>query len=120
MTDEEEPEIPTLQASPDADTTILFTSHPEQGIKNIRVKRLLCLHGYLYCFTFILEIAAGSIVDCLIGFTNNGKNDFVIDALDASLRYPQDFSYFIQNVSFSLNLVFFIVCVYNLTCIYFS
>ncbi|CAB3983072.1 translocon-associated subunit alpha isoform X2 [Paramuricea clavata] len=73
VTEEEEPEIPTLTASPDAETTILFTSHPEQ------------------------EIAAGSIVDCLVGFTNNGKADFVIEALDASLRYPQDYSYFIQN-----------------------
>mgnify|MGYP002804303089 FL=1 len=73
MTEEDEPEIATLTASPDAETTILFTSHPEQ------------------------EIAAGSIVDCLVGFTNNGKNDFVIEALDASLRYPQDYSYFIQN-----------------------
>ncbi|XP_046843328.1 translocon-associated protein subunit alpha-like [Xenia sp. Carnegie-2017] len=71
--EEEEQEIPTLTASPDAETTILFTSHPEQ------------------------EIAAGSIVDCLVGFTNNGKEDFVINALDASLRYPQDYSYFIQN-----------------------
>ncbi|XP_028391715.1 translocon-associated protein subunit alpha-like [Dendronephthya gigantea] len=73
VTEEEDLEIPTLTASPDAETTILFTSHPEQ------------------------EIAAGSIVDCLVGFTNNGKNDFVIEALDASLRYPQDYSYFIQN-----------------------
>ena len=32
MTEEDEPEIPTLTASPDAETTILFTSHPEQGI----------------------------------------------------------------------------------------
>lgn len=119
MTDEEEPEIPTLQASPDADTTILFTSHPEQGIKSIRIKWLLCLHKYLYCFIFILEIAAGSIVDCLVGFTNNGKNDFVVEALDASLRYPQDYSYFIQNVSFSLNLVLFIFCINNFTCIFF-
>lgn len=107
MTDEEEPEISTLQASPDADTTILFTSHPEQGIKHQWDKLLLCLYEYLYCFTFILEIAAGTIVDCLVGFTNNGKNDFVVEALDASLRYPQDYSYFIQNVSVSLDLVWF-------------
>ena len=31
MTEEDEPEIATLTASPDAETTILFTSHPEQG-----------------------------------------------------------------------------------------
>lgn len=57
----------------------------------------------------ILEIAAGSIVDCLVGFTNNGKADFVIEALDASLRYPQDYSYFIQNVSLSLKVVIAII-----------
>jgi hypothetical protein len=32
MKEEDEPEIPTLTASPDAETTILFTSHPEQGM----------------------------------------------------------------------------------------
>ena len=57
----------------------------------------------------IIEIAAGSIVDCLVGFTNTGKNDFVVEALDASLRYPQDYSYFIQNVSLSLMFSIFFV-----------
>ena len=101
MTEEDEQEIPTLTASPDAETTILFTSHPEQGIRYIvETCHFLCTLDVitLYSYNFS-EIAAGSIVDCLVGFTNNGKNDFIIDAMDASLRYPQDYSYFIQNVS---------------------
>lgn len=76
VTDEEEAEIPTISASAEASTSLLFTSHPEQ------------------------DIDAGSIVDCLVGFKNNGKNDFIVEAMDASLRYPQDYSYFIQNFTY--------------------
>lgn len=39
------------------------------------------------------------MVRLLVGFHNNGTSDFLVDTIDASLRYPQDFSYHIQNVS---------------------
>lgn len=70
---EEEEKDETLKPSPDADTVILFTKNPSK------------------------QLPAGDVVKILVGFSNNGKSDFIVDTLDASLRYPQDFSYYIQN-----------------------
>lgn len=44
-----------------------------------------------------LDFPAGRMVKLLVGFHNNGTSDFLVDTIDASLRYPQDFSYHIQN-----------------------
>jgi translocon-associated protein subunit alpha len=46
-----------------------------------------------------VELPAGHIVEFLVGFENKGDSDFVVEALDASFRYPMDFSYHIQNFS---------------------
>ncbi|GFS25510.1 translocon-associated protein subunit alpha [Elysia marginata] len=72
--EEEEEEVPTLKPSPDADTYILFTkpSNP-------------------------LELPAGKQVRILVGFTNKGKVDFTVESMEASFRYPQDYSFFLQN-----------------------
>jgi len=70
---EEEDEEPPIVASPDAKTTILFTQ-PRGN-----------------------EFPAGHMVKFLVGFTNAGSQDFVIDTMEASFRYPQDFTYYIQN-----------------------
>lgn len=35
----------------------------------------------------------------MVGFTNKGTKDFVIETMDASFRYPVDFSFYIQNFS---------------------
>jgi len=70
---EEEEEEPPLIPSPDAKTTILFTQPRGQ------------------------EFPAEKMVKFLVGFSNAGKQDFVIDTMEASFRYPQDFSYYIQN-----------------------
>lgn len=35
----------------------------------------------------------------LVGFTNKGSQDFTVQSLEASFRYPQDFHFYIQNVS---------------------
>lgn len=69
----EEEEEPPIKASPDAKTTILFTQ--PKG----------------------MELPAEKLVKFLVGFSNVGKQDFVIDTMEASFRYPQDFSYYIQN-----------------------
>ncbi|CAG5119323.1 unnamed protein product [Candidula unifasciata] len=69
-----EEEQATIKPSPDADTFILFTK-PNNP----------------------LELPAGKPVRILIGFTNKGNLDFFVDTLEASLRYPQDYSYFLQN-----------------------
>lgn len=44
-----------------------------------------------------LELPSAEEVQFLIGIKNNGNKDFVVQTIDASLRYPQDFSVNIQN-----------------------
>ncbi|TRY61488.1 hypothetical protein TCAL_02169 [Tigriopus californicus] len=65
--------------SPDVDTTILFTK-PTTHLG-------------------AAELPGGQIVEFLVGFTNKGPSDFVVESLDASFRYAMDFSYHIQNFS---------------------
>jgi len=70
--EDEDAEKP-LKPSPDAETTILF----------IRPTGL--------------EFPAGQPVKFLVGFTNKGEKDFVVETMDAAFRYPQDYSFYIQN-----------------------
>ncbi|XP_014681131.1 PREDICTED: translocon-associated protein subunit alpha-like [Priapulus caudatus] len=72
--EEEEEEEKALQASPDAQTKIVF-SKPDN----------------------YMEMPAGAIVKFLVGFINNGEKDFIVDSIDAAFRYPQDYSFYIQN-----------------------
>uniref|UniRef100_K7FFZ1 Translocon-associated protein subunit alpha n=1 Tax=Pelodiscus sinensis TaxID=13735 RepID=K7FFZ1_PELSI len=60
------------KASPSADTTILFVKGE-------------------------VDFPANNIVKFLVGFTNKGTEDFIVESLDASFRYPQDYQFFIQN-----------------------
>ncbi|KAJ0068616.1 hypothetical protein NL108_009732 [Boleophthalmus pectinirostris] len=75
QTDDEEEEEATdpgaLTSHPDADTTIIFTTGE--------------------------EFPANEIVRFLVGFTNKGSQDFNVQSLEASFRYPQDFQFYIQN-----------------------
>ncbi|KAM6979478.1 translocon-associated protein subunit alpha-like [Aplochiton taeniatus] len=43
------------------------------------------------------EFPANEIVKFLVGFTNTGSQDFTVQSLEASFRYPQDFQFYIQN-----------------------
>jgi len=43
------------------------------------------------------DLPAGRPVKILVGFHNAGEQDYVVQSLEASFRYPQDFSYHIQN-----------------------
>uniref|UniRef100_A0AAY4AFI9 Translocon-associated protein subunit alpha n=1 Tax=Denticeps clupeoides TaxID=299321 RepID=A0AAY4AFI9_9TELE len=45
----------------------------------------------------IVDFPANNIVKFLLGFTNKGSENFVVESLDASFRYPQDFQFYIQN-----------------------
>lgn len=82
--EEEEAEEPALKASPDAATCIHFTKPTGNG------------H----------ELPAGKTVRFLVGFTNKGYGEFTVESMEASLRYPQDYSYYIQNyTSLTLNRV---------------
>lgn len=47
----------------------------------------------------LLEFPANEIVRFLVGFSNKGSQEFTVQSLEASFRYPQDFQFFIQNVS---------------------
>ncbi|XP_037606783.1 translocon-associated protein subunit alpha-like [Sebastes umbrosus] len=60
-----------LLSHPDADTTILFTTGE--------------------------EFPANEIVRFMVGFTNKGSQEFTVQSLEASFRYPQDFQFYIQN-----------------------
>lgn len=73
--EEEDEEEAAAKGSPDADTVILFTKPVGTGT----------------------ELPAGKLVEFLVGFTNNGDKDFILDAIDASFRYPMDFNFYIQN-----------------------
>lgn len=72
-TDEKEEDEKALKASPHAETKLLFTKPTGT------------------------DFPAGSLVRLLVGFTNKGAKDFNVDSMEASFRYPQDFSYYIQN-----------------------
>ncbi|KAK7881205.1 hypothetical protein WMY93_029614 [Mugilogobius chulae] len=61
--EEEEALVGEMKASPNADTTILFVKGE--------------------------DFPANDIVKFLLGFTNKGTENFVVESLDASFRYPQ-------------------------------
>ncbi|XP_050545303.1 translocon-associated protein subunit alpha [Daktulosphaira vitifoliae] len=46
-----------------------------------------------------IELPAGRLSEFLIGFINKGSQEIVLETLDASLRYPMDFNFHIQNFS---------------------
>ncbi|XP_077386755.1 translocon-associated protein subunit alpha-like [Festucalex cinctus] len=69
--DDSEGDDKLLTSHADADTTIVFTTGE--------------------------EFAANEIVRFLVGFTNKGSQDFTVESLEASFRYPQDFQFYIQN-----------------------
>jgi len=71
--EEETTEEKPLKPSPNAETKILFTKPTN------------------------MEFPAGVLVKVLVGFTNKGEVDFLVDSMDAAFRYPQDYSYYIQN-----------------------
>jgi translocon-associated protein subunit alpha len=45
------------------------------------------------------DLPAGNLVEFLVGFSNKGSQEFVLETLDASFRYPMDFTFYIQNFS---------------------
>ncbi|KAK2870529.1 hypothetical protein QQF64_021483 [Cirrhinus molitorella] len=69
--EEDEALVGEMKASPNADTTILFVKGE--------------------------DFPANNIVKFLLGFTNKGSENFIVESLDASFRYPQDFQFYIQN-----------------------
>lgn len=96
-----------MTAHPDADTTILFMTG-EGWFRSffsrfLFNKLLLRFNYYVFIFMMNLEFPANEIVRFLVGFTNKGSQDFTVQSLEASFRYPQDFQFYIQNVSLIRN-----------------
>nr|CAH0105482.1 unnamed protein product [Daphnia galeata] len=67
-----------LSASPDAETTILFTK-PAGAASS--------------------ELPAGQLAEFLVGFTNKGNQEMVIETVEAAFHYPMDHTFVIQNFS---------------------
>ncbi|XP_078689848.1 translocon-associated protein subunit alpha-like [Branchiostoma floridae x Branchiostoma belcheri] len=83
--EEEEEEEEPLKASPDADTTVLFTTTNTLQDQ---------------------QIPATKLVRVLVGFTNKGDKDFIVESMEGAFRYPQDYSFYIQNfTTFTFNTV---------------
>jgi len=78
---EDDDAIPTIGKSPDGETTILFIKPRPNLVGN----------------TGTPELHSGKAVEFLVGFVNKGKSDFTLETLDTSFRYPQDYSFHIQN-----------------------
>ncbi|NP_001091760.1 translocon-associated protein subunit alpha [Bombyx mandarina] len=68
-----------VKSSQDIDTTILFTK-PVPSLGDL---------------TF--DIQAGYPVEFFVGFINKGSVDYVVESMEASFRYPMDYTYYIQN-----------------------
>ena len=49
-------------------------------------------------FVLCVDLPAGQPVKLLVGFFNKGTNVFFVESMDAAFRYPQDYSFYIQNV----------------------
>jgi translocon-associated protein subunit alpha len=45
----------------------------------------------------LIQLIAGKLSRSLIGAHNNGTQNYIVESIDGSLRYPQDFTYYIQN-----------------------
>ncbi|KAL4235131.1 SWI/SNF and RSC complex subunit Ssr1 [Mactra antiquata] len=72
--EDEDEEDTQLKPSPDADATILFTKPVNSN-----------------------DLPSGQVVRFIVGFKNTGENDFEVKSMETSFRYPQDYSFYIQN-----------------------
>ncbi|KAM4718983.1 translocon-associated protein subunit alpha isoform 2-T2 [Anableps anableps] len=93
--EEEEALVGEAKASPNADTTILFVKGEGECFpaRPASPARSCAKPGFLSPPDF----PANNIVKFLLGFTNKGGENFVVESLDASFRYPQDYQFYIQN-----------------------
>merc|ERR1712116_47673 len=66
-----------LDSSPDAETTILFTKPAGSAS----------------------DLPAGKVAEFLVGFTNKGNQDMLIESVEAAFHYPMDHTFVIQNFS---------------------
>lgn len=84
--------------SKDIVPNLLFYAVTHLAILWLYSFRLLLLTLLLFVFIINSEFPANEIVRFLVGFTNKGSQDFTVQSLEASFRYPQDYQFYIQNV----------------------
>lgn len=48
-------------------------------------------------FILSTDLQAGFPVEFFVGFTNKGAEDYLVESMEASFRYPMDYTYYIQN-----------------------
>jgi len=70
---DDEEDSSSTRSSPSAVTTVLFPDYPDKSLP------------------------AGKVIYVVVGLHNKGDDDFIVETIDASFRYPQDYGYFIQN-----------------------
>jgi translocon-associated protein subunit alpha len=93
--DEEEPVLPS-------DETVTPASDILEGKEEEDPNRIPSSPDFrtIYVFTQPAkanELIAGKLTRLLVGARNNGTQNYVVESIDGSLRYPQDFNYYIQN-----------------------
>nr|CAG4635105.1 EOG090X0ETF [Alona affinis] len=96
-TDDDDTDDVKMSASPDAETMILFTKPSGPSSSGIKAAPSLTFH--LTDLDSLAELPAGQIAEFLIGFTNKGAKEMVIDSVEAAFHYPMDHSFVIQNFS---------------------
>ncbi|KAL7984518.1 hypothetical protein Chor_003088 [Crotalus horridus] len=75
--------------------TIVEDEDDEAEVEEDEPTELVQLQNFLNFM--LMYFPANNIVKFLVGFTNKGTEDFIVESLDASFRYPQDYQFFIQN-----------------------
>lgn len=51
----------------------------------------------IYSNISFADLQAGFPVEFLVGFINKGSEDYTVETMEASFRYPMDYTYYIQN-----------------------
>ena len=103
--EEEEEEEDVLKSSTNADFVTLFTNQQSPGVWECKCVCCEWLRERSRPPPGSTEVVAGEPVKALIGMSNKGDEDFIVTLVEGSLRYPQDFSFHIQNVSDTAFLV---------------
>lgn len=86
------------QAGEEVHTAAETEADEETGEERITSSPFVKTH-ILFTKPETTDLPAGRVAKLLIGFQNNGSSTFVVDSIEGSFRYPQDFTYHIQNFS---------------------
>lgn len=96
---DDEPIDDSLKGEDVKDQTATETEADEEALEEAPTGSPYAKTNVLFTQPESFELPAGRLVKMLVGFHNNGTQEFLVQSLEASFRYPQDFSYHIQNFS---------------------